>query len=209
MNTFEAKRSSIAQNKLLLGLTLRFLCRIKNEEILEPLISSVLENVEHRHSYVRRNVVLAIDSIFSLTKGELLIPDAPELIDNLLRNEQDLSAKRNAFAMLAKHSEERAVRYLIENIDQVHNFGDLLQMAVLDLIVQVRPKSDFNEKDEFLGMSFKARRKRKIFEDHFVFVTVPSCFGCLRRIHCFGFAVSSTDSHSCRSELFNGLAREP
>ncbi len=46
----------------------RFLCRIKEEEILEPLIPSILANLEHRHSYVRRNAVLAINSIYKLPK---------------------------------------------------------------------------------------------------------------------------------------------
>lgn len=34
-----------------------------------------------RHSYVRRNAVLAINGLFKLPKGELLLPDAPELIE--------------------------------------------------------------------------------------------------------------------------------
>ena len=117
---------------------MRFLCRIKNEEILEPLVSSVLTNLEHRHSYVRRNAVLAVDAMYNLPKGDLLFPDAPDLIDSFLRNEQDLSSKRNAFAMLVTHAEDRAVRYLLENIEQVQSFGDLLQMTVLNLIVKVR-----------------------------------------------------------------------
>ena len=103
-------------------------------------MSSVLANLEHRHSYVRRHAVMAIDSIYALPKGDLLIPDAPELIDTFLRNEQDLSSKRNAFAMLVTHAEDRAVRYLLEHIEQVHNFGDLLQMAVLELIVKAHPQ---------------------------------------------------------------------
>lgn len=53
--------------------TRRFLCRIKEEELLEPLIPSILANLEHRHSYVRRNAVLAINSIYKLPKGELLL----------------------------------------------------------------------------------------------------------------------------------------
>jgi hypothetical protein len=39
-------------------LIVRFLCRIKESEILESLIPSVTSNLEHRHSYVRKNAVL-------------------------------------------------------------------------------------------------------------------------------------------------------
>ena len=108
--------------------------------------------------------MLAIDSMYQLPKGELLIPDAPELIDNFLRNEQDLSSKRNAFAMLAMHSEERAVRYLFENVDTVQSFGELLQMSVLDLIVKVN-RHCFDIFDLIFvasGLPQQARREGKV-----------------------------------------------
>jgi hypothetical protein len=60
-------------NEYIRGVTLRFLCRIREEEILDPLIPSILANLEHRHSYVRRNAVLAINAIYKLPKGELLL----------------------------------------------------------------------------------------------------------------------------------------
>lgn len=124
-------------NEYIRGVTLRFLCRIKEEDIIEPLVSSILANLEHRHSYVRRNAVLAISSIYCLPKGELMLQDAPETIEQLLENEQDLSARRNAFMMLTEHAQDRAVKYLREHVDQISNWGDLLQMAVLDLIMKV------------------------------------------------------------------------
>lgn len=49
---------------------------------------TVIANLEHRHSYVRKNAVLALAAIFRLPKGELLVPDAPELVDKMLQNEQ-------------------------------------------------------------------------------------------------------------------------
>ena len=48
-----------------------------------PTIRSCLE---HRHSYVRRNAVMAIFTIFK--NFDFLIPDAPELIANFLEVEQ-------------------------------------------------------------------------------------------------------------------------
>ena len=55
----------------------------------------------------------------------------------MLQNEQDLSTKRNAFQFLCNHAEERAVNYLLAQIDNVALWGDILQMAVLDLIRKV------------------------------------------------------------------------
>lgn len=125
-------------NEYIRGVTLRFLCRIREEEILEPLVPSVLANLEHRHSYVRKNTVAAIDAIYKLPKGELLLQDAPEAIEKFLQQEQDLSSKRNAFIMLVNHAHERATRYLFENLEAIANWGDILQMAVLELIRKVR-----------------------------------------------------------------------
>lgn len=60
----------------------------QEEEILEPLIPSVLANLEHRHSYVRRYAVMALDAIFKLPKGDHLAADAPEIIEKFLHQEQ-------------------------------------------------------------------------------------------------------------------------
>jgi coatomer subunit beta len=101
-------------------------------------VPSVLANLDHRHSYVRRNAVLAVNAIYKLPKGELMLQDAPEMIEKFLQQEQDTSGKRNAFAMLANHAQDRAVRYLFENIEQLVNWGDILQMSVLELIRKAR-----------------------------------------------------------------------
>ena len=124
-------------NEYIRGVTLRFLCRIREEEIFEPLIPSILTCLEHRHSYVRRNAVLAINSIYKLPKGEMHLQDAPDLIEKVLNSEQDLSTKRNAFLMLCNHAQDRAVHYLLSQVDNVAHWGDILQMAVLELIRKV------------------------------------------------------------------------
>ena len=125
-------------NEYIRGVTLRFLCRIREEEIFEPLIPSILTCLEHRHSYVRRNAVLAINCIYKLPKGEMHLQDAPDLIEKVLTSEQDLSTKRNAFLMLCNHAQDRAVHYLLSQVDNVAHWGDILQIAVLELIRKVR-----------------------------------------------------------------------
>lgn len=37
---------------------------------------------------MRKNAVLALAAIYKLPKGELLVPDAPELVERMLQNEQ-------------------------------------------------------------------------------------------------------------------------
>ncbi|RXH77286.1 hypothetical protein DVH24_023560 [Malus domestica] len=48
-----------------------FLCRLNEFEIIEPLIPSILANLEHRHPFVQRNAVLAIMFILVATEGDV------------------------------------------------------------------------------------------------------------------------------------------
>ena len=51
-------------NEYIRGCTLRFLCKLKEPELLEPLMPTIRACLEHRHKYVRRNAVLAIFTIY-------------------------------------------------------------------------------------------------------------------------------------------------
>ncbi|XVF35735.1 hypothetical protein REPUB_Repub18cG0171900 [Reevesia pubescens] len=124
-------------NEYIRGVTLRFLCRLNETEIIEPLIPSVLQNLEHRHPFIRRNAILAVMSIYKLPQGEQLLVDAPDMIEKVLSTEQDPSAKRNAFLMLFNCAQDRAINYLLTHVDRVSEWGELLQMVVLELIRKV------------------------------------------------------------------------
>lgn len=122
-------------NEFVRGSTLRFLCKLKEPELLEPLMPVILDCLEHRHSYVRRNAVLAIFTIYK--NFEWLVPDGPELVANFLDTQQDMSCKRNAFLMLLHADQDRALNYLASCLDQVNNFGDILQLVIVELIYKV------------------------------------------------------------------------
>ncbi|GAM17731.1 hypothetical protein SAMD00019534_009060, partial [Acytostelium subglobosum LB1] len=122
-------------NEFIRGSTLRFLCKLREAEVLEPLVEQVRNNLEYRHAYVRRNAVLAIYSIYN--SFEHLIPDGPELVYNFLLAEGDASCKRNAFIMLFNCAQDKAVEYLSGVLDQVPSFGDMLQFIVVELIRKV------------------------------------------------------------------------
>uniref|UniRef100_H2ZHQ3 Coatomer subunit beta n=1 Tax=Ciona savignyi TaxID=51511 RepID=H2ZHQ3_CIOSA len=122
-------------NEFIRGSTLRFLCKLRQSELIEPLMPAIRSCLEHRHSYVRRNAVLAIYTIFR--KFDQLIPDAPELIHEFLEGEKDASCKRNAFMMLIHADQERALDYLSTCIDQVNTFNDILQLVIVELVYKV------------------------------------------------------------------------
>ncbi|KAF2909764.1 hypothetical protein DAI22_11g050800 [Oryza sativa Japonica Group] len=124
-------------NEYIRGVTLRFLCRLNEPELLEPLIPSILANLDHRHHFIRRHALSAISAIYRLPHGDQLLPDAPEVVERALTGEQDASARRNGFLMLCACAQERAVAYLLTNAERVAEWPDLLQMAAVDLIRKV------------------------------------------------------------------------
>lgn len=138
-------------NEYTRGCALRFVCKIHDAEILEPLIPSIRSNLEHRHSFVRRNAVLAVHTIFD--KFEFLIPDAPELVEQFLADEGDLSAKRNAFVMLCQSDQDRAVSYLNANIPHIPLWGESLQLSALELVRRVCRANPL-EKGQYIKIIF-------------------------------------------------------
>jgi coatomer subunit beta len=69
-------------NEFIRGNTLRFLCKLREAELLEPLIPSVRICLEHKHPYVRKHAILAIYIIFK--NFDFLLPDAPDLVEATL-----------------------------------------------------------------------------------------------------------------------------
>ena len=120
-------------NEYIRGATLRFLQKIaKDQELLEPLIPTCRSCLEHRHSYVRKNAVFAVYSIYN--EFEHLIPDAPELMSTFLVAESDSTCKRNAFVFLAHCSMPKAVEYILSIYDSIPSLDEALQMAIIEVI---------------------------------------------------------------------------
>ncbi|KAJ1852776.1 coatomer subunit beta [Coemansia sp. RSA 1822] len=139
-------------NEFIRGSTLRFLCKLREAELLEPLIGPTRECLSHRHAYVRKNAVEAVSSIYRTLPH--LIPDGPELISGVLQTEADMTCRRNALTMLTQSAPALAVQWLKENAQLVSGFEELLQLAVIDLIR--RTARDFaSEKALFIRCIFE------------------------------------------------------
>lgn len=119
-------------NEFIRGQSLRFLCKLKEADILEPLIPSVRQCLEHKHPYVRKNAVLAIFSIFKNHPN--LIPDATELVQSYIATENDQGAKRNALIMLMNTSLPLAVSYYHSVVGQIPSMDLALQLIFIEII---------------------------------------------------------------------------
>lgn len=142
----------MSPNEFIRGCMLRFLCKIKEHELLEPLIPSVKQALEHRHSYVRRNAALAVYSI-TKTFGDQLLPDGAERMEKFIMDESDVSARRNAFLMLFNEAESIALDFLAENMDNIATFGDGFALLVLELSRKVC-RRDPAQKSRFVRCLF-------------------------------------------------------
>mmetsp|Transcript_29825 Transcript_29825/g.45732 ORF Transcript_29825/g.45732 Transcript_29825/m.45732 type:complete len:980 (+) Transcript_29825:89-3028(+) len=140
-------------NEYVRGSMLRFLCKVKDEEILGPLIPSIKSCLEHRHQYVRKNAALAVFHAHRL-HGEALIPDGPDLIASFIASETDVAARRNAFLMLFNESEDLAIQFLAKNMDDVNKFGDGFALLVLELTRKVC-RRDPTQKSRFVRVLFQ------------------------------------------------------
>jgi len=129
------KNNLVHANEYIRGSTLRFLCKLQIEEILESLIPNITANLEHRHSYVRKNAVLTVFTIFQNFPD--LIADAPELIENFLNSEANPSAIHNAFLMLYHCDTDRAVKFLSGKLASITSTSESFQLLVLELVRKV------------------------------------------------------------------------
>lgn len=138
-------------NEYIRGNTLRFVCKLRDAELVEPLLQPARQCLEHRHAYVRKNAVFAIASIY--THLESLIPDAPELLLNFLAEESDHTCKRNAFAALVSISHDKALEYLGGVFDGIPNADELLQLAELEFIRKDSVANPQNKVRQFVSAS--------------------------------------------------------
>jgi len=119
-------------NEYIRGATLRFLQKIREPELLEPLIPTCRSCLEHRHSYVRKNAVMAVFQIYK--SFDYLIPDAPELIQTFMAAESDTTSLRNAFVMLQACAPSKAIDYFLSIHEQIPALDEMMQLAVIELI---------------------------------------------------------------------------
>ena len=119
-------------NEFVKGSTLRFLTKLHDPELLEPLVPAVRSALLHKHPYVRKNAILAIMAIFKT--HEFLVPDAADLVFALLQKEAEPTVRRNAFWMLAEMAPEKASTWFDANLSQIITASEDMQLCALEMI---------------------------------------------------------------------------
>lgn len=119
-------------NEFVRGLTLRFLCKIREAEILESLVPAIRQCLEHRHAYVRRNAVCAILSI--CRHSDHLFPDGAELVHKMLTTETDVACIKNAFVALTQMDVRLAREYFVAVQERVVTMDGQIQLAIIEFL---------------------------------------------------------------------------
>lgn len=119
-------------NEYIRGNTLRFLTKLREAELLEQMVPSVLACLDYRHAYVRKYAILAVLTIYQVS--DHLLPDAKEIIQSFLAAETDPICKRNAFLGLSELDREAALTYLEDNITSIESLDPLLQISLVQFI---------------------------------------------------------------------------
>ena len=122
-------------NEYIRGITLKYLSKVKEREIVEPLLTAVRQNLEHRHVYVRKNAVLALAAIYKNDHHQM--PDAPQLLEDFLEKEGDSSATRNALLMLVEIDSPAAVRFMRKCLEGAALKDESVQVVMVELIRRI------------------------------------------------------------------------
>lgn len=137
-------------NEYVRGNTLRFLTKLKEPELLEPLMPTVIACLEHRHLYVRKNCIFALDLIFRLDPD--LVPDAPEMLANLLAVEIDPICTRNCFIVLGLLNREAALLFIQDRLDTLQLVDPLLQLAFVEFVRKDLKLASLQLKQQYLNL---------------------------------------------------------
>eukprot|EP00656_Telonema_subtile_P013509 TRINITY_DN1685_c0_g8_i1.p1 TRINITY_DN1685_c0_g8~~TRINITY_DN1685_c0_g8_i1.p1 ORF type:complete len:932 (+),score=325.48 TRINITY_DN1685_c0_g8_i1:101-2896(+) len=119
-------------NEYMRAVALRLASKLKYTQLVEPLVPSIMLNLEYRFTFVRRQAAACVNAVYSSFPD--LLPDAPSIMDKFIREETDMSAKRNALLMLYTSDMDTAVGWLVDNLESVATFADILQMVILMVI---------------------------------------------------------------------------
>lgn len=172
----------LSPNEYVRARTLRLVTKIHHRQMLDALLQPILENLTHRHPYVRRNSVMCLYSIY-LSFGDELVPDAVARIEELLQTETDLSTRRNALLYLFEADQAAALQYVSTSLldhsedSTSGSSADILQLVMLEELRKVC-KSNAAERGKYLkavcGIASSSKSQSVLYECAGMLVSLTS-----------------------------------
>lgn len=101
---------------------------------MESLKSVIIENVTHKHAYVRKNALLCIVSITNNFGIDVLPESLKTTLRDIVEKDSDITCKRNAYLALAKIDQKESfeVTYEILTNSDINEIGDLFLLSLVE-----------------------------------------------------------------------------
>ena len=126
-------------NEFIISSTLKLIGRIAIPEIIDPLISSILDQgLKHHESIIRKNTIECFYNLY-LKLGQDMLPDISKEVIEFIGKEEDVTTKRNALSLLAKLSAEDFVKLVMDILKKegVEGFYELEQIIVVRELFEI------------------------------------------------------------------------
>ncbi len=96
----------------------------------------MIENLNHKHPYVRRNALMCIVSIVKSVGSDFFSNKLNTKLIELIDKDSDLSTKRNAYLALAALDTEASIKVTIDivNNPELNELGDIFILAIIQNI---------------------------------------------------------------------------
>ena len=101
---------------------------------MESLKSVIIENITHKHLYVRKNALLCILSITNNFGPDVLPESIVKTLRDIIERDSDITCKRNAYLALAKINKDEsfAVTNEILASTDINEIGDLFILSIVE-----------------------------------------------------------------------------
>lgn len=116
-------------NEYVRGAILRFLTRTEEKELIEPLVQSIFECLEHKNAYVRKNAIITVSSLYK--KKNSFFSDIPNTLSAILMKETDQKCQELLILFLIETKKESVALFVKREHKLFLTMNSALQTAII------------------------------------------------------------------------------
>ncbi|UKJ88117.1 coatamer subunit beta [Theileria orientalis] len=117
-------------NEFIRGAVLRLISRLNVFGLIQPLIPSIIDNIEHREPYVYRNALLCLTNI-SDHFGSDLITSSFKSVENFITSSDDVFGTVRAYKLLESCNLDLCIQFIIAIERNLLNLSPVVHLAIL------------------------------------------------------------------------------
>ncbi|UKK00529.2 coatamer subunit beta [Theileria orientalis] len=117
-------------NEFIRGAVLRLISRLNVFGLIQPLIPSIIDNIEHREPYVYRNALLCLTNISDYF-GSDLITSSFKSVENFITSSDDVFGTVRAYKLLESCNLDLCIQFIIAIERNLLNLSPVVHLAIL------------------------------------------------------------------------------